>query len=73
MASTLEFQLRGEYITLEALLKAAGVAAGGGDAKAQIAAGGVAVNGEAERRRGRKLRAGDIVVAAGVRVRVLGS
>ena len=69
MTNTLEFPLRGEYITLEALLKAAGVAAGGG-AKAQIAAGEVSVNGEPERRRGRKLRVGDLVVAAGVRVLV---
>lgn len=72
MASTQELRLRGEYITLEALLKASGVAAGG-DAKALIAAGEVAVNGEAERRRGRKLRVGDVVMAAGVQVRVLGA
>lgn len=72
MASTQELRLRGEYITLEALLKAAGVA-GGGDAKALIAAGDVAVNGAAERRRGRKLRVGDVVTAAGVQVRVRGA
>lgn len=72
MASSLEFALRGEYITLEALLKATGVAAGT-DARAQIAAGEVSVNGAAERRRGRKVRVGDVVVAAGVRVQVLGS
>jgi ribosome-associated protein len=73
MADTRELRLRGEYITLEALLKAAGATAGGADAKALIAAGEVAVNGEAERRRGRKLRAGDVVAAAGVQVRVLGA
>jgi ribosome-associated protein len=53
--------LRGEYITLDALLKAAGLAGSGGAAKLLIAEGGVRVNGEAETRRGRKLRAGDEV------------
>ncbi len=61
--------LRGEHITLEALLKASGLA-GGGEAKALIAGGAVQVNGEAETRRGRKLRAGDVVQAAGRRVQV---
>lgn len=73
MASTLEFSLRGDYITLDALLKATGLATGGGDAKAQIAAGGVAVNGEPELRRGRKVRVGDVVVVGDVRVQVQGS
>jgi ribosome-associated protein len=73
MANTLEFSLRGEYITLDALLKATGLAAGGGDAKAQIAAGDVTVNGEPELRRGRKVRIGDVVVVGEMRVQVHGS
>jgi ribosome-associated protein len=73
MANTLDFSLRGEYITLDALLKATCLAAGGGDAKAQIAAGGVTVNGEPELRRGRKVRVGDVVVVGEMRVQVHGS
>ena len=70
MAST-DFALRGEYITLDALLKATGLASSGGAAKVLIAGGDVRVNGEVETRRGRKCRAGDEVVVVGTsRVRV---
>jgi ribosome-associated protein len=62
--------LRGEHITLDALLKATGLAGSGGAAKVLIADGAVRVNGEVETRRGRKLRAGDEVMLAAVRVRV---
>lgn len=62
------FHYRGDHITLDALLKAAGLAASGGDAKQRIAAGAVQVNGEIETRRGRKLRAADLVVLGGQRV-----
>jgi len=55
------FDLRGDHITLDALLKAAGLAGSGGDAKMLIQQGGVLVNGEVDLRRGRKLRAGDEV------------
>jgi len=62
--------LRGEFITLDALLKAAGLASSGGAAKVLIANGGVRVNGEPETRRGRKLRGGDEVAVGERRVRV---
>ena len=65
---TLDFALRGDHITLDALLKATGLADSGGAAKALIADGGVAVNGAAETRRGRKLRAGDRVTLGDVQV-----
>ena len=55
------FDLRGDHITLDALLKAASLAASGGEAKLLIQQGGVLVNGEADLRRGRKVRAGDVV------------
>ena len=55
------FDLRGDHITLDALLKAAGLVSSGGDAKTLIQQGGVLVNGEVDLRRGRKLRAGDLV------------
>ncbi len=66
-----DFPLRGDYITLDALLKAAGLAHSGGGAKVLIADGAVAVNGETETRRGRKLRAGDLVLLGEARVRVV--
>ena len=59
---TTDFALRGDHITLDALLKASGIASSGGAAKVLIAEGGVRVNGAVETRRGRKLRAGDEVV-----------
>jgi ribosome-associated protein len=62
--------LRGEHITLDALLKATGLAGSGGAAKVLIASGQVQVNGEAETRRGRKLRAGDEVTVGSSRVLV---
>jgi ribosome-associated protein len=55
------FVLRTEHITLDALLKATGMAGSGGSAKVLIATGEVHVNGQPETRRGRKLRAGDVV------------
>jgi ribosome-associated protein len=64
MSTATEFILRGDHITLDALLKATGQASSGGEAKQQITAGLVRVNGEVELRRGRKLRAGDVVQLA---------
>jgi len=64
------FDLRGDHITLDALLKAAGLASSGGDAKTLIQQGGVRVNGEVDLRRGRKVRAGDEVAVGERRVQV---
>ena len=64
----IDFALRGEHITLDALLKASGLAGSGGAAKVLIADGGVRVNGEPEIRRGRKLRPGDEVTVGETRV-----
>jgi ribosome-associated protein len=68
-----DFPLRGEHITLDALLKASGIVNSGGAAKGLIAGGGVRVNGEAETRRGRKLRAGDEVVLGALRIVIAGA
>ncbi len=52
-------------IRLDQLLKLVGVTDSGGQAKAMVQGGQVKVNGEVETRRGRKLRVGDTVEAAG--------
>ena len=67
----LDFTLRGEFITLDALLKATGLADSGGAAQAVIQAGQVQVDGREELRRGAKLRAGQVVAVSGARVRLL--
>lgn len=71
MSKPTELALRGEYITLDALLKATGLAGSGGEAKGLIADGAVRVNGEVDTRRGRKLRVGDVVQLGGAEVRVV--
>lgn len=65
--------LRGDHITLDAALKLAGVAPSGGAAKALVATGQVRVDGREELRKTCKLRAGQVVEALGVRVRILAS
>ena len=57
-------------IRLGQFLKLAGVADSGAEAKAALAAGEVAVNGEPESRRGRQLAVGDVVEAGDERLRV---
>ncbi|NMB46898.1 MAG: RNA-binding S4 domain-containing protein [Firmicutes bacterium] len=57
--------IKTETIKLEQLLKLAGVTGTGGQAKLLIQAGEVLVNGSDERRRGRQLRAGDVVEIKG--------
>jgi ribosome-associated protein len=68
---TIDFEVRGDYITLDALLKASGLAASGGGAKAMVASGKVQVDGREELRKTCKLRPGQVVGVHGVRVRVL--
>ncbi|MBS0446138.1 MAG: RNA-binding S4 domain-containing protein [Proteobacteria bacterium] len=68
----LALELRGEYIALDALLKATGIAPSGGAARQMIVDGHVQVDGIEERRKTRKLRAGQIVSVADAEVSVLG-
>ena len=58
MPRNINFAIRGEYITLDALLKAVGAADSGAQAKHRIAEGEVTVDGEVETRKTRKLRGG---------------
>ncbi len=64
------FTLRGEFITLDALLKATGIAGSGGAAKAMVAAGLVQVDGQPELRKTCKLRAGQVVTLQGRRINI---
>ncbi|MBQ1412982.1 MAG: RNA-binding S4 domain-containing protein [Clostridia bacterium] len=50
-----------EFIKLDSLLKFAGIAAIGGEAKFMVTSGAVMVNGEVCTMRGKKIRPGDIV------------
>ena len=50
-----------EFIKLDSLLKFAGIAAIGGEAKFMVTSGAVMVNGEVCTMRGKKIRNGDVV------------
>jgi len=65
-----DVEIRGEMIRLGQLLKLAGLADSGGEARALVADGAVTVNGAVETRRGRQLRPGDVIAAAGEEIRV---
>lgn len=65
-----DFELRGEFITLDALLKATGLAGSGGAAKTLVAEGKVQVNGQQELRKTCKIRAGQVVQVAAARIHV---
>ena len=67
----LDFELRGEFITLDRLLKATGVAESGGRARVIITEGHVLVDGQEELRKTAKIRAGQVVSLEGVQIRVL--
>jgi ribosome-associated protein len=56
-----EFKLKKEFIELDNLLKACGLAGSGAEARQLIESGAVKVNAEPESRIRRKLRAGDRV------------
>lgn len=64
----MDLPISSEYITLSQLLKAASVIDSGGQAKWFLEEYDVYVNGELERRRGRKIVAGDVVKTAQVTI-----
>jgi ribosome-associated protein len=67
----IDFELRGDFIPLDALLKATGVSHSGGAAKTLVAEGKVEVDGQTELRKTCKVRAGQVVRVTGTRIRVL--
>ena len=64
MSAVREVPIREDVIRLGQLLKLAGLADTGGDARALLEEGAVTVNGEPEARRGRQLHRGDVVAVA---------
>jgi ribosome-associated protein len=65
-----EIHARDGVIRLGQLLKLADLVSSGGEAKALLETGGVAVNGEPETRRGRQLHPGDVVTVGDDAVQV---
>lgn len=65
-----DIEIRGDMIRLGQLLKLAGLADTGGEARELLTAERVTVNGEAEARRGRQLHRGDVVTVGEQSVRV---
>lgn len=66
----IEIPIRDDVIRLGQFLKLANLIDSGSEAKAVIADGLVQVNGEVETRRGRQLRADDVVTVGGQSARV---
>ena len=67
---TIDFELRTDFIPLDDLLKATGLAPSGGAAKVLISEGRVHVDGEVELRKSRKVYPGQVVDLPGARVRM---
>jgi len=67
----MEFKLKSEFVELDNMLKALGLVAGGAEAKQQILAGLVKVNGAVESRIRRKLKQGDIAEFSGNTITVI--
>ena len=66
----MDFQLRGEYIELDKLLKATGLAQSGGRARVMITEGLVQVDGQLESRKTAKIRSGQVVTIGNERIEV---
>ncbi len=69
---SLTFELDRDFVELNQLLKLAGVVDSGGAGKHLVASGAVTVDGTVELRKTCKIRAGQVVRAGGVEIRVRG-
>jgi ribosome-associated protein len=67
----IEFELEGEFIPLDALLKSTGIASSGGLAKSMVADGKVHVDGHLELRKRCKIRSGQAVTVGDASIRVI--
>ena len=67
---SVSFELEGEYVELNQLLKLAGVVDSGGAGKQLVASGGVRVDGAVELRKTCKIRRGQTVEVAGLVIAV---
>jgi ribosome-associated protein len=67
----LQFELVGDYVELNQLLKLAGVCDSGGTGKMLVASGEVSVDGKRELRKTCKIRAGQVVSVRDVRILVI--
>jgi len=68
---TIDFELQGDYVELNLLLKLVGLCDSGGAGKAIVASGAVRVDGATELRKTCKIRAGQVVGIDDVEIRVL--
>jgi ribosome-associated protein len=68
---TIEFELEGDYVELNMLIKLTGLCDSGGAGKAIVATGAVAVDGVIELRKTCKIHAGQVVTLDGVEIHVL--
>jgi len=66
----IDFELRGEFIALDKLLKATGLVESGGRARTLITEGQIQVDGQTELRKTAKIRPGQIVLAEGAKILV---
>ena len=64
------FELTGEFVALNDLLKLTGLVDSGGAGKVMVASGAVSVDGRLETRKTCKIRVGQTVSVDGVRIRV---
>ncbi|HEY8085505.1 MAG TPA: RNA-binding S4 domain-containing protein [Methylophilaceae bacterium] len=70
MTQQIDFELKGEFIELNQLLKLAGVCDSGGAGKHLVASGVVSVDGAVELRKTAKIRAGQVVILGDVEIKV---
>jgi ribosome-associated protein len=67
-----DFELSGEYVELNQLLKLVGLCDSGGAGKIMVASGVVKVDGKKELRKTAKIRSGQVVSVGDVRISVSG-
>jgi len=68
---TQDFELEGDYVELNMLLKLTGICDSGGAGKAIVASGAVLVDGTMELRKTCKIRAGQVVTIDDMEIRVV--